>query len=243
MNRLGRAVVVLCLGLITARLLLNGGFGWFVQQRMQIPLMLAAGVLLAIGAIEAINASREEGRDPESMNRSAGPGVGWLLMLPIFVLIAVAPTALGAAAADRVDAFTPVDTGDRFEPIDTSQGPPDMRVSEFLDRAHWDDEKSLSDIVIRLEGLVVNDSETPDGFKLTRFMVSCCAADGIPIQVLLRDVGASFDNDTWVIADVVWREPEIPYHQMTGPRIVEADVVSITAVDGGIPKDPYESPY
>ena len=47
MNRIGRAAVMLALGGITTRLLLNGGFGWFVQQRMRLPLWGAAIVLLA----------------------------------------------------------------------------------------------------------------------------------------------------------------------------------------------------
>ncbi len=243
MNRLGRAVVIVCLGMITARLLFTGGYGWFVQQRMQIPLILAAIVLLIIGGIEALQATREEQSNPDSMSRHAGPAVGWMLMLPIFVLVSVAPTALGAAAAQRVEAFTPPDTTERFEPIDSSAGIPEMRLSEFIDRAHWDEQKSLKGTPIRLEGLVVNDDDITDGFKLTRFMVSCCAADGIPIQVALRGIDATYADDTWVVVDVEWIEPEVPYFEADGPRVVEAQTISLTTVDSGIPNDPYESPY
>jgi len=237
MNRVGRATVMLGLGVITARLLWSGGFGWFVQQHMRIPLILATIVLLVFGIYELIWRS-----DSTSSRLSAGPVVGWLLVLPLLVLISVAPTGLGAAAADRVEAFTPNENTAGFTPLDDSDGPIEMRMFDFLDRAAWDTELSLEGRTIRLQGLVVNHEDVPDGFKLTRFMVSCCAADGIPLQVTLRNVGTTYADDTWVIADVIWRPPTVPYQNSTGSWIIEADAVSIT-VDPDPPDDPYESPY
>ncbi len=241
MNRIGRAAVMLALGGITARLLLNGGFGWFVQQRMRLPLWGATIVLLVFGAYELWKGSGDERRDPESTRWPVGPRIGWMMVLPLVVLISVAPTGLGAAAAGRVDAYTPEATTDAFEPLDTSAGPVEMRVFDFLDRALWDENRSLEGVPVRLEGLVVNDDAVDDGFKLTRFMVSCCAADGIPLQVTLHDTGAPLADDEWVVVDVVWRPPEVPYQDAEGDWAVEADVVSLTVSDA--PKDPYESPY
>lgn len=242
MNRVGRAAVVLGLGAVTARLLWSGAFGWFVQQRMRIPLLLATVVLLLFGAYELLGGSGEERRDPDAMRRPTGPAVGWLLVLPLVVLVSVAPTGLGAAAADRVDAFTPTEATSPFGPIDTSAGPPPMRVFDFLERALWDQSRSLDGTTVQLEGLVVNDPDIDDGFKLTRFMVSCCAADGIPLQVTLHGTGPVLEDDTWVVAEVVWRPPDVPYAETPGQWVVEADVVSITVVPDA-PNDPYESPY
>ncbi|MEM7287022.1 MAG: TIGR03943 family protein [Actinomycetota bacterium] len=241
MNRIGRAAVMLALGGITARLLLNGGFGWFVQQRMKLPLWGATVVLLVFGAYELWMGSRDERHDPESTRWPVGPRVGWLMVLPLVVLISVAPTGLGAAAAGRVDAYTPDDTTDAFEPLDTSDGPVEMRVFDFLDRALWDEQGSLEGVPIRLEGLVVNDESVDDGFRLTRFLVSCCAADGIPLQVTLHGTGPALDDDEWVVVDVTWRPPDVPYQEAEGDWVVEADVISLTVEDS--PKDPYESPY
>lgn len=233
---------MLTLGAILGRLLWSGGFGWFVQQRMRLPLMAAAVVLIIFGVYETIRGAREEDDDPNSRSRSAGPAVGWLLLLPLVVLISVAPTGLGAAAADRIDAYTPTATQEEFEELDFSNGPPAIRVFDFLDRAAWDEERSLEDQTVRLEGLVVNDPSIPDGFKLTRFMVSCCAADGIPLQVTLHGSGAPLENETWVIADVIWRPPPVPYGEMEDGYVVEADIVNLTIVPEA-PNDPYESPY
>ena len=244
MNRMGRATVMLAVGTVLVRLLWNGGFGWFVQQRMRWPLIGAAAVLCVFGLYEAISDARHSGtrEGADTGSRPVGPGVGWLLGLPIIVLVLVAPTGLGAAAADRVDAYQPVETAGEFPPIDDSDGPVEMRVFDFLDRAAWDPDRSLEGITVRLEGLVVNDDEVTDGFKLTKFLVSCCAADGIPLQVVVHGA-PPIANDTWVVADVIWREPEVPYIETPGDWVIEADAVEVTVVDGDVPKDPYESPY
>ncbi len=238
MSRVGRASLLLFIGALIARLIVDGGFGWFVQQRMRLPLAGAATVLVIFGAYEGYRSIREGAEGP----RSAGPTIGWLLALPLLVLISVAPTALGAAAAGRVDAYIPSDGTSQYEPLPETDEPVEMRVFEFLDRAAWDTERHLEGRVVRLEGLVVNDPDVADGFKLTRFMVSCCAADGIPLQVTVRGTGAELADDTWVVADVIWRPPEIPYEETEGIWIIEADAVLISPIVGA-PKDPYESPY
>ena len=242
MNRIGRAGVMLALGAITARLLWDGGYGWFVQQRMRYPLIGAAVVLLAFGIYELWFGYREVQEDEEAEKRSAGPVVGWLLVLPLVVLLSVAPTGLGAAAADRVGNYTPTDSSREFAPLDTSAGPVELAVFDFIDRAYWDDSGSLEGTTVRMEGLVVNDPELPDGFRLTRFLVSCCAADGVPIQVVLHDTGPPLPNDAWVVADVVWRRPDVPYVEQEGERLVEADAVAITVLPEA-PTDAYESLY
>ena len=237
-SRVGRAALLLFVSGLVGRLILDGGFGWFVQQRMRWPLAAAVVVLLIFGLYEAFDA----GRHTNAEGHAAGPRVGWLMALPLLVLLSVAPTALGAVAAERVDAYVPTETNNRFSALPAGDEPTEMRVIEFLDRAAWDTGRTLEDRVVRLEGLVVNDPEFPDGFKLTRFMVSCCAADGIPLQVTVRDVGTSFPDDTWVVADVIWRPPDIPYQEIEGLWTIEADAVLVTPIVG-VPKDPYESPY
>jgi len=234
---------MLALGLVMARMLWTGSFGWFIQQRMRIPLLLATIVLLALGLYEAWKGVREEHHEPESVKRSRAPKVGWMMILPLLVLVSVAPTGLGAAAADRVDAFVPTEEADRFEALDPTDEPVEIRVLDFVNRAIWDSNRSLEDKTMRLEGLVVNDPDVPDGFLLTRFLVSCCAADGVPIQVAVTNVGQNYPNDTWVVADVIWEEPDTPYMEIEeAVWHVHAELVSLT-VDPDPPSDAYESPY
>lgn len=243
MNRLARAVVMLYVGITMARLLWSGSFGFFIQQRMQIPLAIATVILLLLGAYEARTALKEEQDDPRSWRRTSAPRVGWLMVLPLLVLTSVAPTGLGAAAAERVEAFVPVQSDAAYEPLPISDEPIEMRVFDFVDRAVWDPAEGLNDVTVRLEGLVVNDDDIDDGFLLTRFLVSCCAADGVPIQVAIRGLDTTYEDDTWVIADVEIISPDVPLNQLpAAERVVEAEVISIE-IEPNPPSDAYESPY
>jgi len=234
---------MLFIAITMTRLLWTGSFGFFIQQRMQIPLILATAALYGFGIYEARRALKEEEDDPNSVRRSIAPRVGWLMVLPLMVLVSVAPTGLGAAAADRVEPFTPVPVDGAFPPLDTSVQPVEMRVFDFVDRAFWDTERSTEGVTIRLEGLVVNSEDIEDGFLLTRFLVSCCAADGVPIQVAVRGVETAYEDDTWVVADLILQPPSAPFHELPlDQRQVQADLVAIT-VNPNPPSDAYESPY
>jgi len=243
---MGRAGLMLVIGVIVMRLVVTGGYGWFVQQRMMIPIAIAGVIILVFAAVELVGAYRQEGSDPEGARRSVGPTVGWLLAAPLLVLIAVAPTGLGATAARLSEPLSPTEElppDDGLPEIDDSEGPVEMRVYEFLTRALWDDTASLTAKRVVLEGLVVNDPQITDGFRLTRFAVSCCAADGLPLQVGVHGVSESFDDDTWVRAVVVWRPPpEGGYRSADAPEVVEADVIEVEIVENP-PNDPYETPF
>ena len=243
MTRLGRAALMFFLGITMARLLWSGSFGFFIQQRMALPLLCAAVALVIMGIYEGRQALRQEAEDPDAVRRSVAPGVGWLMVLPLVVLVSVAPAGLGAAAASRVDAFTPVEVQSNFPPLDTSTQPVEMRVIDFVDRAIWDTEGSIDDITVRLEGLVVNSPEVDDGFLLTRFLVSCCAADGLPLKVALRESPQQFDDDQWVRATVQLLPPVDPeISQANLDLAVQARIVAIEALPEA-PDSPYESPF
>lgn len=231
---------MLAVGAMAVRLAATGEFGAFVQQRMRWPLLLAGAVLVVLGIAEAIRADAEHRADGASRGRSVAPAVGWLLLVPMFVLISVAPTALGASAVSRTDGYQSTERS-RFSALPTGTEPIPMAFLPFVDRAVWDDERSLLDRPVLLEGFVVNDERAPDGFVLTRFVVACCAADALPVQVAVRGVGAPLPDDTWVRAVVVWRPPPEPY-DLTQPWIVEADLARYEVLPGA-PDSPYESPY
>lgn len=234
---MGRAILLLWLGVFSTRLIWTSEFGWFVQERMKYPLLAASVALLIFGASEILSVLR--GQPEHEHEHKAGPKVGWMLLLPLLVLLAVAPTGLGAAAADRVDSFVPMEASGNFEPIPVSDSPVEMRHLDFLERALWDSERSLEGVPVRLEGLVVNSSDVPDGFKLTKFQVSCCAADGIPLQISMRDTG-TYEDNTWVIVDALWLPP--PDGTPAGSEEwAQAEILSIQIAPA--PKHPYESPY
>lgn len=228
---------MLIIGLAVARMTATGAFGDFVQQRMRWPLIGATIVLLALGAIDLvrwIRAADEEGRP-------AAPVVGLLMVVPIMVLIAVAPTALGASAADRVESYEPP-APETEEWVLPEEDPFEMRVVDFARHALYDEEGQLEGRSVILEGIVVNDPDVPDGFLLVRFLVSCCAADGIPVKIALRDAPEQFEDDTWVRAVVTWTPPSVPYTDPDGPQYIEAEIERVDVIDDP-PDSPYESPF
>ncbi len=235
MNRFGRGSVMLFVGLTVGRLVVDGGFGAFVQQRMRWPLALATVVMVVLGLVDIVRDLRSD--DDADDHRVVGPRVGWLLAAPVLVLIAVAPTSLGAAAADRVDSFEPARPDDFTELPDTD--PFAMRVLDFATAAVWDETGALEGRQVILEGIVVNDTDLTDGFFLARFLVSCCAADGIPIKIAIRDTDASFADDDWIRATVTLREQS--------PEAIEDGYIEVDAIDVVLleepPSSPYESPF
>ena len=228
------------MGIVVGRLVLSGGFGDFVQQRMKWPLLLAAAFTVVLGCADVARAIRAR---PDDRARSVGPAIGWLLAAPLLVLVSVAPAALGAAAADRVDSFEPPPPDESDESLwdFPDDDPFELAVFEFVDAALWDDTRGLEGREVILEGLVVNDPSVPDGFLLVRFMVSCCAADGLPLKIALHGSPQRFDDDQWVRATVTWR-PTDPDAELDPDILVEADVVAVEPLTDP-PDAPYESPY
>jgi len=237
------------LGIVAIWLVWSGAFGSFVHQRMRWPLAIAGVMLITVGIIEMVTAERTGRQDPDSGRRFAAPSVGWLLMLPVVVLMAVAPSALGATAAGRASGFVPDGAREIFERLPDTTDPIPMRVYDFVDRAVWDPMLSLEFREIELEGIVVNDDRYPDGFVLVRFAVSCCAADGVPLRVAFPDAPENLADDTWISAVVRWipppegtyfNVPDVPF-AIDGDLYIEADLLSFRILDDP-PDSPYESP-
>ncbi len=235
MNRFGRGSVMLFVGLTVGRLVVDGGFGAFVQQRMRWPLAIATAAMIVLGLVDVVRDLRSD--DESDDHRIVGPRVGWLLAAPVLVLIAVAPTSLGAAAADRVDSFEPARPDELAELPDTD--PFAMRVLDFATAAVWDETGALEGREVILEGIVVNDGDLGGAFFLARFLVSCCAADGIPIKIAVHGADASFADDDWIRATVTLREPS--------PEAIEGGYVEVDAIEVVLldepPSSPYETPF
>lgn len=235
MNRLGRGVLLLFVGVTVMRIVVDGSFASFVQLRMRWPLGVAAAAVIALGVIDVFLGLLHD--DAAEQRRAVGPRVGWLLAAPILVLMAVAPTALGAAAVDRVDSFRPTRPGELVDLPATD--PFAMRVVDFTTTAVWDETGALEGRQVILEGLVANDDDLPGAFFLARFLVSCCAADGIPVKVAVHGADVAFADDTWIRATVTLRE-QSPAAIEGG--YTEVDAIAVQALDGP-PASPYESPF
>ena len=252
-----RGTLVLVLGFVALRLVITGSFGRYVKPGMRWPLIVSGVVLVLLGLATSIwgdegdetDHGRGRGRRDRNGHRHAAepqgehdhrhvPRVGWLLVVPLVVLLLVAPPALGADAASREPAPLPRYQGSTFPPLDAgADGVAPLGLTEFVDRALWDDAQSVEDQPVRLTGLVVHDDDAPDGFLLTRFVVSCCAADAIPVQIGVVGGGRPV-QDSWVEVEGTLVPPPPIDRDATELPLLELEATSLRPIDE--PSNPYE---
>jgi uncharacterized repeat protein (TIGR03943 family) len=204
------------------------------------PALAASGlVLLALAAATLRGAgsapARPDGR-PAGHGHGGRLGAGWLLIVPVLVLLLVAPPALGSFAASRQAPRAGGKTG-AFPPLpDPVDGAVPLPVSEFVSRALYDERQSLAQARVRVLGFV-----TPDdggGYRLARFNVFCCAADAEAYEVAVRGDATPRRADQWLLVEGRWL-PEPPLTSVA-PSSRRPVLVAEAVTPVRPPADPYE---
>jgi uncharacterized repeat protein (TIGR03943 family) len=237
------------LGAMGVRLVLSRQFLRFVRPGMKLPLLGASVLLVVLGTTTLIRAWRAPRLKDDTADDHAGhshaegkgPGVGWLLALPLAVLLLVEPTSLGAYAANRQAVKTTrlsQSVGVVFDPLPAKEdGRVTLSLTDFSERGLYDSKESLKGQRVRLVGFVNHDKTAPGGFFLTRFKIACCAADAYPVQVaLLGDAGQWLD-DTWLTIDGIWKPTEV---QPDAKDLLRAQLTVQKVTKMTTTPDPYE---
>jgi uncharacterized repeat protein (TIGR03943 family) len=205
------------------------------------PFLLAAGVALIIAALATLwyelrPAARDSSEEPEAHGHAHGhrePRIAWLLVLPLFALIVVAPPALGSYAADRTGTALQRPLG--FDAL-PDQDPLQLTVLDYAGRAVYDHGRSLANRRIKITGFV---SVGNHGMYLTRMTLNCCAADAQPIKVALSGkLPADLARDTWVEVIGSYSSKEIK-DDVNNRAIPYIEVAQITPIQA--PAEEYES--
>jgi uncharacterized repeat protein (TIGR03943 family) len=159
-----------------------------------VPVGAVALTIAAVGRLLSARAERAEHLTPPA---AAGLGV---IVLPVVIILAAPPAALGSFAAARRSSFVGAGfstsaeqiTGGALTLVDiigAQRSPEALRA--LAQRAGTE---------VSFTGFVTRDASTPvDEFTLNRFVVSCCVADALGVEV--RIIGAPpgrFANDDWV---------------------------------------------
>jgi uncharacterized repeat protein (TIGR03943 family) len=193
--RLATAAVLAAWAALFWFLLISGRTSLYLSPRTAWVVPVGA-VLLTIGVVGRLATART--RREEWVRSGTAWAVGFIA-LPVVLILAMPPVALGSYAASR-----------RSVAAGLATGAPDVVVGERVTLAAvaagvWSDDarKALADRAgspVTFEGIVTRREGQPaDEFVLTRFIVSCCVADALSVQV--RVVGAPpgrFAEDQWV---------------------------------------------
>ena len=137
--------------------------------------------------------------DSEPIRRSDMAGAV-LLLVPLVALIAVPSPDLGALAAGRKS--TGLSSFAASAPSAANAVPGKLDFAEI----HYASESgeyaaaigAREGAEVELLGFVTHPKRAPQGtFALTRFYISCCAADAIPYSVFIR-ASDDHDDDVWL---------------------------------------------
>ena len=204
MNRQAQAVILLLVGGAILRASVTDLYLRYVKEGLR-PFLIAAGVLLVAAAAATLWYELCARRDtPDHADghgdgdghghEHAGPWVAWLLVLPVFALLLVAPPALGSYAANR--SGTALQETSDFAPLPAGD-PVTVSVVDYATRAVYDDGKSLAGRRVRIIGFVLVGDD--GAAYLARMILSCCAADARPVKIGLSGaVPTGLAADSWI---------------------------------------------
>ncbi|WP_416962536.1 TIGR03943 family putative permease subunit [Streptomyces sp. Agncl-13] len=260
MNRQAQAAVLFLVGAA----LLHAGFTnlylRYVKAGLQ-PLLLLSGAVLIVTALatawyewrrtraekahaeahaEAHTEAHPEG-DVAEDDAHAGhvhrePRISWLLILPLFALILVAPPALGSYSAVRTGTALQQPYGLLKLP---DSNPLTLGLVDYASRAVYDHGRSLGTRQLKVTGFVALDKSGAP--FLVRMALNCCAADAQPVKIALTGkIPPVLQPDTWLeitgtyspkqTKDPINNRP-IPYFQVTQAKPIPT------------PNDPYDESW
>jgi uncharacterized repeat protein (TIGR03943 family) len=141
------------------------------------------------------------------MSRSDAFGIG-VLLIPIVAVIAVPHAELGALAVSRKATGAGATSALAAPTASDRRSPP-----SFIDVHHANESEEYARALGVADGTelsltgFVSESHGPQEFVITRFYVSCCAADAIPysVTVLAEQSRAGFADNTWLRVNGVLR--------------------------------------
>jgi uncharacterized repeat protein (TIGR03943 family) len=234
-----RSVLLLALGATAVWLWHSGEALNYVRPSLA-PLVLAAGaVLLALGLLPPLGllGARAAGPAGGAGGHRHRARVGWLLLVPVLVVLVIQPAALGSYAVSS-RSVVPGGGGGDYPPLAAPvRGAVPMPMAEFVTRAVRDPNQSLTGVRVRLVGFVAPAEANDGGYRLTRFVIFCCAADAEALQTIVRGDQLPRTRDQWLQIEGTWQpHPPAPEDPSPPPPVLNADTVQpITP-----PRPPYE---
>jgi len=186
-------------------------------------------VIMSVAAIGRLWTARTEREEPLEPRTAWALGV---IAVPVVLVLALPPSALGAFSAGKRSTFSGSAIGATARDVTGPLDFVDIGAAQSFPTAMQQLEARAGQ-PITLEGFVTTDaSAPPDEILLTRYIVTCCVADATVAQV--RIVGlppGNYPTDEWL--------------QVTGavyPVGREVLVAAGTVQQIPVPSEPYLTP-
>lgn len=194
-SRTAPSGLLLLLGVVALQLVRTQTHLRYVKPSLGPYLIITGIVLVLLGAAGVFAAHRS---DHDSRPRPSQ--AGWLLVVPVGLLLLVSPPALGSyGLTGRANAVAePQEALGALPP--PRDGAVELTLRDYARRTLFSPE-GLTSTTLRLVGFAV--PATPEetarhgsGFYLTRIALNCCAADGQAARVFVR-TDTNPPSDTW----------------------------------------------
>ena len=146
MNKEVQPVVLVLVGAAVLKISLGEAYLRYVKESLQ-PFLVASGVVLVLlGLLSAWKDLDRGGNSTSSApvdhagdghdRAHGGPGIAWMLLLPVAAIFLVAPPALGADAASRDSGTVAGPRETSFVPLPEGDPVP-LSVADYAVRAGW----------------------------------------------------------------------------------------------------------
>lgn len=188
------AGILLAWGAFLGWMALSNTMARFLGPRTYWVAWFGAIALLLSGAVTAFHGLRSHG--PRA-GRADWAGVV-LLLLPVALVLSLPAPQLGAQAASRK--AVGVAALSSFAPPVTHSGEIGLEEIHYagISREYADQVGIVDGAEVDLTGFVTHPRAMTDGtYSLTRFYISCCAADAVPYSVAIL-ASEDVEDDTWL---------------------------------------------
>lgn len=222
----------------------NGQLTWYINSRF-IPLTIFGIIFLAVLAqIIFTEIRRSRKRDEElghehDHDHAPAPVNLWFMLVPLLigVLIPARPLDSSAFATKGFNTNTPLVSADASAQIFETESE-ERNVLDWLKLfSHESDAVQFNGQTASVIGFVYFDDTLGENqFFVSRFVVSCCAADGFAIAMPVEWNGAvALEEDSWVL--VKGTIESITLNDRVAPLIVADSVQPVS-----VPDQPYLFP-
>lgn len=224
---------------------INGQLTWYINSRF-IPLTVIGMIFLAIlgqTVFNEIRRARKHAQEhPEhhhEHNHAPSTVNLWVMLIPLAIGILIPARPLDSAAFDTkgFNTSAPLVSSESSAQIFETESE-ERNILDWLKLFNF--QEDVSQFVGQKASVIgfvyFDEALDSDQFYVSRFVVSCCAADGFAIAMPVRWSNVkSLEQDSWIVV-----KGTIESFALDGTRLPLIDAVSVEPIDA--PDQPYLFP-